>query len=225
MDICAIESTAVGKEACNCFTHIGSKCEAILTCRLEISPIQDSSCPISLGSQQDGELGILSLHNCCTVMTTKFIGPYFFEDDNGETCTVNSHCYRNMNQTFLVHEIQDNDDLCFQQDGATVHTAVINMTALRNLFQGHLISRFGDVIWLRCSPDLTAPDYFLWGHLKHKVFETRPANVTELRNRIRKEINGIQPATLRPVMRDFQHRIHLCIENGVGHLTDIILKK
>ena len=116
-----------------------------------------------------------------------------------------------MNQTFLVHEIQDNDGLCS------------SMTALWNLFPGHLIFRFGDVTWLRHSPDLTATDYILWGHLMHKVLKTRPANVAELRNRIRKKINGIQPATLPPVMQDFQQ----CIENGVGHLTYIrpILKK
>ena len=81
-------------------------------------------------------------------MATKLIGPYFFEDDNGETCTVNSHFYRNMNQTFLVHETQDNDGLWFQQDGATAYTAVIGMTALWNLFPGHLIYRFGDMTWL-----------------------------------------------------------------------------
>ena len=81
-------------------------------------------------------------------MATKLIRPYFLEDNNGETCTVNSHRYRNVNQTFLVPEIQDNDGLWFQQDGATVHTVVISMTALRNLFPGRLNSRFGDVTWL-----------------------------------------------------------------------------
>ena len=100
----------------------------------------------------------------CTVKATKLIGPYFFEDNNGETPTVNSHRYRNMNQTFLVPEIQDNDGLWFQQDGATVYTAVISMTELQKLFQRCLISRFRDVTWLCHSADLTAPDYFLWGH-------------------------------------------------------------
>ena len=81
-------------------------------------------------------------------MATKLIGPHLFEDDNGETCTVNSLRYKNMIQTFLVHEIQDNDGQWFQQDGATACTAVISMTALRNLFPGHLISRFGEMTWL-----------------------------------------------------------------------------
>ena len=109
-----------------------------------------------------------------------------------------------MFQTFLVPEIQDNDGLWFQRDGATAHTAVISMTALRNLFPGCLISRFKGVTLLRRSPDLTAPDYFLWGHLKHKVFENRPANIAVLRNRIQEEINVIQPATLCLVMGDFE---------------------
>ena len=32
-----------------------------------------------------------------------------------------------------------------QQDGATAHTANESMTIVRNMFPGHLISRFGDV--------------------------------------------------------------------------------
>ena len=34
------------------------------------------------------------------------------------------------------------------------------------------------------SPDLTPCDYFLWGHLKSKVYLTPPQDVEELRERI-----------------------------------------
>jgi len=53
--------------------------------------------------------------------------------------------------------------LWFQQDGATVHTAVISIAAFRRLFPRRVISRFVDVPWPPRSPDLTAPDFFLWG--------------------------------------------------------------
>jgi len=49
---------------------------------------------------------------------------------------------------------------------ATVHTAVISIAALRRLFPQRVISRFGDLPWPPRSPDLTAPDFFLWGCLK-----------------------------------------------------------
>lgn len=162
----------------------------------------------------------------CAVSATKIIGPYFFENEAGATVTVNSQRYRNMIQTFLVpHLLQERGDLWFQQDGATAHTAIITMTVLRNLFPGRLISRFGDIPWPPRSPDLTAPDFFLWGYLKEKVFESRPANLEELRNRIREEINLIEPETLQEVMSNFQRRMQQCIQNDGAHLKDVVFKK
>jgi hypothetical protein len=35
--------------------------------------------------------------------------------------------------------------------------------------------------WPACSPDLAAPDYFLWGYIKSKVYETHPANIDDLK--------------------------------------------
>ena len=68
--------------------------------------------------------------------------------------------------------------LCFQQDGATAHTAVICIAAFRRLFRQRVISRFGDVSWPPRSPDLKAPDFFfLWGDLKSKVYSTRPTDL------------------------------------------------
>ena len=161
----------------------------------------------------------------CAVSATNIIGPYFFVNAVGETCTVNSAHYRNMIETFFAPEIEDRGDLWFQQDGATAHTAEVSMTVLRNLFPGRLISRFGDVPWPPRSPDLTAPDFFLWGYLKHKVFETRPRNLEELRNQIREAVKGVEPVTLRKVMMDFQRRIQQCIQNDGAHLKDIVFKK
>jgi hypothetical protein len=43
------------------------------------------------------------------------------------------------------------------------------MVVLRRLFPQQALSHFGDVPWLLCLLDLTAPDCFLWGYLKSKV--------------------------------------------------------
>jgi len=56
--------------------------------------------------------------------------------------------------------------LCFQQDGATVHTDVISIAAFRRLFPQQVILCFGDVPWPPRSPDLTAPDFFSVGLFK-----------------------------------------------------------
>ena len=49
------------------------------------------------------------------------------------------------------------------------YTAIVE-----EFFPGCIISRFGDINWPARSSNLTAPDFFLWGHLKAKVFQTRP---------------------------------------------------
>ena len=108
---------------------------------------------------------------------------------------------------------------------ATAHTAVISIAALRRLFPQRVISRFGDVPWPPLSPDLTAPDFFLWGYLKKKVYSTRPTDLHALKENIREEIAKLSEETLQARMRTFIPRVHLCIEEGGGHLKDILYTK
>ena len=103
------------------------------------------------------------------------------------------------------------------------HTAVISITALHRLLQ-RVISHFGDVPWPPCSLDLTAPDFFLWGYLKSKVYSNRPTDLHTLIENIWEEIAKLSEETLQAVMRSFLTRVHLCIEEGSGHLKDIVHK-
>ena len=48
------------------------------------------------------------------------------------------------------------EEMWFQQDGATAHTAKASMTVVRQMFQQHVVSRFGDAPWPPRSPDLSA---------------------------------------------------------------------
>jgi hypothetical protein len=88
-----------------------------------------------------------------------------------------------------------------------------------------VISLFGDVPWAPLSPDLTAPDFFLWGYLKSKVYSTRSRSLRALTENIREAIAKISKETLQAVMRSFLTRVHLCVEEGGGHLKDIAHKK
>ena len=106
----------------------------------------------------------------------------------------------------------NNGTVWFQQDGTTAHTAVIIIAALRRLFPQPVISRFGDVSWRPRSPDLTAPDFFLWGYLKSKVYSTRSTGLRALTENIREAIAKISKETLQTVMRSFLTRVHLCVE-------------
>lgn len=103
----------------------------------------------------------------CGVSKVGIIGPYFFENEREQVVAVNSQHYVNMIEEFLLPQLEENnfdmDNMWFQQDGATAHTARILMQAVRALFPGHLISRNGDVHWPPLSSDLTVCDFFLWG--------------------------------------------------------------
>ena len=97
----------------------------------------------------------------------------------------------------------NNGTLWFQQGGATAHTAVNSIAALRRLFPQRAISRFGDVPCPPRSPDLSAPDFFLWGYLKSKVYNNRPTDLHALKENIRVEIDKLLEETLQAVMRSF----------------------
>ncbi|GFV75832.1 hypothetical protein TNCV_1757601 [Trichonephila clavipes] len=64
----------------------------------------------------------------------------------------------NQEQDLNNHDVQE---LWFQQDGATCHTARATIDLLKDTFGDRLISRFGPVNWPPRSCDLTPLDYFL----------------------------------------------------------------
>ncbi|GFW32736.1 putative LOC100569746 [Trichonephila clavipes] len=65
---------------------------------------------------------------------------------------------------FFIPELNNHDvqEVWFQQDGATNHTARATIDLLKDTFGDRLISRFGPVNWSPRSCDLTPLYYFLW---------------------------------------------------------------
>jgi len=43
------------------------------------------------------------------------------------------------------------------------------------------VRSFGDIAWPARSPELTIPDFFLWGFLKDRVFRWRIMTIQELK--------------------------------------------
>lgn len=164
----------------------------------------------------------------CGVSKTGIIGPYFFENEREEAVTVTSERYVAMLRDFVLPQLQehgfDTEEMWFQQDGATAHTARVSMQTLRAMFPGKLISRFGDVPWSPRSPDLSACDFFLWGYLKAKVYRDKPRTIAELKTAIRNEIDLVPRDMLERVMQNFQERLQECIAKDGRHLSDIIFR-
>jgi hypothetical protein len=55
----------------------------------------------------------------------------------------------------------------------------------------HFEGRRGPLEWPAPSPDLTPPDFFLWGVLKDLVHKNKPRNVDELKDTIRDKFTDI----------------------------------
>ncbi|GFX98216.1 DDE_3 domain-containing protein [Trichonephila clavipes] len=71
----------------------------------------------------------------------------FIKNDEGHNVTVNGDRYRAMITNFFIPELNNHDvqELWFQQDGATCHTARATIDLLKDTFGDRLISRFGPV--------------------------------------------------------------------------------
>jgi hypothetical protein len=109
-----------------------------------------------------------------------------------------------MPETFLHNELhpRQQDLLWFKQDGATAHTAKISMHVLRTMFPADSLLCRGHQMPAR-SPNLTVPDYFLWGYTKSIIYETHPANIADLKQRILGHTQGIPKEILQHVMTAF----------------------
>ncbi|GFU99186.1 uncharacterized protein TNCV_1229001 [Trichonephila clavipes] len=100
--------------------------------------------------------------------------------------TVNGDRYRAIITNFFIPELNNHDvqELWFQQDGATRHTARATIDLLKDTFGDRLISRFGPVNWPPRSCDLTLLDYFLWGYVKSLVYADKPQTLDHLKTTI-----------------------------------------
>ncbi|GFU97140.1 transposable element Tc3 transposase [Trichonephila clavipes] len=128
----------------------------------------------------------------CALWAGGIIGPYFFKNDEGHNGTVNGDRYRAMITNFFIPELNNHDvqELWFQQDGATCHTARATIDSLKDTFGDRLISRFGPVNWPPRSCDLTPLDYFLWGYVKSLVYADKPQTLDHLEDNICRVIAG-----------------------------------
>ncbi|GFU97094.1 transposable element Tc3 transposase [Trichonephila clavipes] len=116
---------------------------------------------------------------------------------------------------FFIPELNNHDvqELWFQQDGATCHTARATIDSLKDTFGDRLISRFGPVNWPPRSCDLTPLDYFLWGYVKSLVYADKPQALDHLENNIRRVIADIRPQMLEKVIENWTSRIGLQLGN------------
>ncbi|GFU35643.1 uncharacterized protein TNCV_2099391 [Trichonephila clavipes] len=136
----------------------------------------------------------------CALWAGGIIGPYFFKNVKGH------------------------NELWFQQDGATCHTARATIDLLKNTFGDRLISRFGPVNWPSRSCDLTPIDYFLWGYVKSLVYADKPQTLDHLEDNIRRAIADIWPQMLEKVIENWTSRLDYIRASRGNHMPGTIFK-
>ena len=134
------------------------------------------------------------------------IGPFFFQTN------VTSESYLEMLTTQLWPAIQQQIDVntWMMQDGAPPHYGIIVRNWLNEKFPEKWIGRRGSVEWPPRSPDLTPLDFFLWGYLKSKVYQTRPQTLQELRQRIERICATVTVEMLTKVRLSWINRLRVC---------------
>jgi hypothetical protein len=72
------------------------------------------------------------------------------------------------------------------------------------------VRSFSDIAWLARSPDLTVPDFFLWGFLKDRVFWRRIMTIPELKPAFVDEVAAIDEVLWMRMYSNFHTRLQQC---------------
>lgn len=157
------------------------------------------------------------------IINNRIVGPFFFDGHlNGETYA--SFLRNHLNELLdEVVPLNQRDNIWFQQDGAPPHFSVQAREELQQQFGNSWISRGGPVHWPARSPDLTPPDFFLWGTIKQYVYAERPTTRENMMERITdafRRFNRLNSAAT--VQVNFRRRLQLCIEQN-GRIFEHLL--
>ncbi|KAJ4428941.1 hypothetical protein ANN_25937 [Periplaneta americana] len=148
----------------------------------------------------------------CGIMRDRIIGPYFFAEK-----TVTANTYLDMLQLYAVPQLPDG--AIFQQDGAPPHFANMVRTFLDEQFPARWIGRGSPYItWPARSPDLTPPDFFLWGFVKDQVYRTPVRDLADLQERIYAAVNNVTPQMLHNTWVEVEYRLDISRATNGSHV-------
>lgn len=149
----------------------------------------------------------------CGVSSRGLIGPFFLD------ATVTGPMDLNLPRQSVmprIREVFGDEEFYFQQDGAPPHYHRDVTSYLDEILPNRWVGRRGSVEYPPRSPDLTPLDFFLWGHLKGKVYATKPAAVAALRVAIERECAQIPSEMLLDVCGSIASRYQHCLDHS-GH--------
>jgi len=144
------------------------------------------------------------------------ISPIFFD------ATITTAAYIDMEILNTFVNQLDDEELSvryFQQDGATSHTSHASMAEIQSFFGDRVILKG---LWPPRSPDLTPPDYFLWGYLKGRVYQNKPPTIDALKANITEEIQSVTTDILARTFQNMVRRVQSCLDANGGHFQHML---
>ena len=115
----------------------------------------------------------------------------------------------------------DLEDMWFQQNGATSHTANVTINLLQTKFGECVISRNGPVGWPARWCDLTPLDYFLQSYVKSMVYANKPATIDELRANSEPEIAAVSADLCLKVIKNWVQ----CMDSREFRVSNVVLQQ
>ena len=116
------------------------------------------------------------------------------------------------------------EGMIWTQDGARVHRTVKNNDYLDRQFGPRQFSLGSKLApeWPARSPDLNPCDYWLWAHLKEKVFFLKPNTIEELIQNIKREVENLPEELIRKICASLKPRCMKIIENEGGYIEQLM---
>lgn len=163
-----------------------------------------------------------SVNVWCGVIGGRLVGPIFYEG------TLDANRYLD----FLNNEISEllgdlplalRAQMYYHHDGAPPHNGRNVVAFMNNEYPGRWLGTNGPIPWPARSPDLNPLDFFVWGHVKNRVYTFQPPNtINELRNRIRNAFAEIDGRQVRRATNSVRTRARTCVEKGGLHFEQFL---
>jgi hypothetical protein len=86
------------------------------------------------------------------------------------------------------------------------------------LLDGTFVDRIiSTTIWPPRPPDLSPPDFFLWGAIKNSMYSNNPHTTDDVKMAITEYICNVDCAILNTVFKNTVQHVNKCLETGGGH--------
>ena len=107
---------------------------------------------------------------------------------------------------------------CITQQGL-VEQPGGRLAEIESFFDDRIISK---ALWPPRSPELSPPDFFMWGALKRKAYAKKQRTMQELENNIRRAIAAISEDVLQATFVNMKRRVQLCLDSGGEHFQHLL---